>query len=494
MLNQMNFKQRLLLTYSLPALLFVVLSGLVYTSTHQTRELYVQTRRSRNTILETNEMILRASMMARQVRGYLLVGNAEGALESFEKQRNLFQESTKRAEILIKDNPNPQQQEKFRNMLQLESQFEELSKRTFQLRDQGKQQEAVTTYLKESKSNLGQFDALNQEFAKIEIDKLNTISENVDKNFNLIELSSLAIIAIALVLAYLIFDLTNNLTSLILQIQQSGIKITSSATQIAASGKQLEATMTEQAASTNEMAATVKEIAASSGQLVKTMDEVEYTSAATAQGTGESQQDLIHMEKTMRMLAEATNTISSKLGTISDKANSINSIVTTITKVADQTNLLSLNAAIEAEKAGEYGTGFAVVAREIRRLADQTAVATLDIETMVKEMQGAVTTGVMEMDKFTKDVERGVDDVRNIGGKLESIIGQVQTLNPRFKQVSSSMEGQSEGAQQISQGMVQLSEASSQTTQSLREINSGIRELNETAQGLRQRISGYKVG
>ncbi|WP_377479652.1 MAG: methyl-accepting chemotaxis protein [Microcoleus anatoxicus] len=494
MLNQMNFKQRLLLTYSLPALLFVVLSCLVYTSTHHTRELYVETRRARSTILETNEMILRASMMARQVRGYLLVGNAEGALESFEKQRNLFQESTKRAEILIKDNPNPQQQEKFRNMLQLESQFEELSKRTFQLKDQGKQQEAVTTYLKESKSNLGQFDALNQEFAKIEIDKLNTISENVDKNFNLIELSSLAIIAIALVLAYLIFDLTNNLSSLILQIQQSGIKITSSATQIAASGKQLEATMTEQAASTNEMAATVKEIAASSGQLVKTMDEVEYTSAATAQGTGESQQDLIHMEKTMRMLAEATNTISSKLGTISDKANSINSIVTTITKVADQTNLLSLNAAIEAEKAGEYGTGFAVVAREIRRLADQTAVATLDIETMVKEMQGAVTTGVMEMDKFTKDVERGVEDVRTIGGKLDSIIGQVQTLTPRFQQVSSSMEGQSEGAQQISQGMVQLSEASSQTTQSLREINSAIRELNETAQGLRQRISGYKVG
>lgn len=494
MLNQMNFKQRLLLTYSLPALLFVVLSGLVFISTHHTRELYVETRRSRNTIIETNEMILRASMMARQVRGYLLVGNAEGALESFEKQKNLFQESTKRAEILIKDNPNPQQQEKFRNMLQLESQFEELSKRTFQLKDQGKQQEAVTTYLKESKSNLGQFDALNQEFAKIEIDKLNTISENVDKNFNLIELSSLAIIAIALVLAYLIFDLTNNLSSLILQIQQSGIKITSSATQIAASGKQLEATMTEQAASTNEMAATVKEIAATSGQLVKTMDEVEYTSQATAQGTGESQQDLIHMEKTMRMLAEATNTISSKLGTISDKANSINSIVTTITKVADQTNLLSLNAAIEAEKAGEYGTGFAVVAREIRRLADQTAVATLDIETMVKEMQGAVSTGVMEMDKFTKDVERGVEDVRTIGGKLDSIIGQVQTLTPRFQQVSSSMEGQSEGAQQISQGMVQLSEASSQTTQSLREINSAIRELNETAQGLRQRISGYKVG
>ena len=83
---------------------------------------------------------------------------------------------------------------------------------------------------------------------------------------------------------------------------------------------------------------------------------------------------------------------------------SINLAVTTIAKVADQTNLLSINAAIEAEKAGEYGKGFLVVAREIRRLADQTAVASLDIERMVKEMHSSVSAGVMEMDKFAEQV------------------------------------------------------------------------------------------
>ncbi|HEY9848029.1 MAG TPA: methyl-accepting chemotaxis protein, partial [Leptolyngbyaceae cyanobacterium] len=231
-----------------------------------------------------------------------------------------------------------------------------------------------------------------------------------------------------------------------------------------------------------------KEISATSQQLLKTMDEVGYTSQATASGAAESQKDLAHMEQTMRMLAGATGIISAKLGTISEKANNINSIITTITKVADQTNLLSLNAAIEAEKAGEYGTGFAVVAREIRRLADQTAVATLDIENMVKEMQRAVSTGVMEMDKFTKEVERGVEDVSNISNKLESIIEQVQTLTPRFQQVSGSMEAQSQGAQQISQAILQLTEASSQTVQSLREVNGTIRQLNDVSQNLRQEV------
>jgi methyl-accepting chemotaxis protein WspA len=287
--------------------------------------------------------------------------------------------------------------------------------------------------------------------------------------------------------------MTDSLNTLIRQVQRTGIQITTSATQIAASGKQLEATLSEQAASTNEVAATAKEIAATSSQLVKTMDEVGYTSQATAQAATDSQQDISHMEKTMKTLAEATNTISTKLGVISEKANNINSIVTTITKVADQTNLLSLNAAIEAEKAGEYGTGFAVVAREIRRLADQTAVATLDIENMVREMQGAVSTGVMEMDKFTKDVERGVDDVRNIGSTLESIISKVQILTPRFQQVSNSVEAQSQGAVQISEAMVQLSEASSQSAVSLREVNGAIAQLTEAAQTLRQEVSRFKV-
>jgi methyl-accepting chemotaxis protein WspA len=491
--NKMNFRTRLLLTYMLPAILFIFLSGIVYINASHTLWLYHGTVKGRSTLLASKEMILRTSMMARQVSEYMIVGNVDGVLQNFENHKNKYLAAKNELSTLIAENPSPQQKENFSNMIEVENQFENVAKKIFRLKDENKLQEATNIYLKELKGILEQFDKINEEFTKIDLTALELASKETEGKIQLINLSSIAITVISLVLAYMIFNLANNLSVLIQQVQQSGIKITSSTTQIAASGKELEATMTEQTASTNEMAATVKEIAATSSQLVKTMDEVEYTSQATAQGTADSQKDLIHMEKTMRLLSDATNNISSKLGTISDKANSINGIVRTITKVADQTNLLSLNAAIEAEKAGEYGAGFAVVAREIRRLADQTAVATLDIETMVKEMQGAVSTGVMEMDKFTKEVEQGVEDVRNIGAKLELIIGQVQTLTPRFQQVTSSMEGQSQGANQISEGMVQLSEAAVQTMQSLREINFAIVELNETVQGLRQRISGYNV-
>lgn len=287
--------------------------------------------------------------------------------------------------------------------------------------------------------------------------------------------------------------MTQNLNALIRQVQQSGIQITTSTTQIAASGKELEAAVTEQVASTNQVVATAREIASNSGELVQTMEEVTDLSQATASAASERQKDLIRMQSTMRQLADATSSISSKLGVISEKANNINSIVTTITKVADQTNLLSLNAAIEAEKAREYGLGFAVVAREIRRLADQTAVATLDIESMVKEMQSAVSTGVMEMDKFTKEVQLSVEDVGSISLQLGQIIEQVQSLNPRFEIVGQGIEYQSQSAQQISEAMSQLRESSMQTAEALRETNNALDQLDEAAQNLRRETTRFKV-
>ncbi|MFN6517819.1 MAG: methyl-accepting chemotaxis protein [Nostoc sp. CreGUA01] len=287
--------------------------------------------------------------------------------------------------------------------------------------------------------------------------------------------------------------MTQNLNTLIRQVQHSGIQVTTSATQIAASGKQLEGTLTEQVASTNEVTAATKEICATSRELVTAMEQVATISQITTTAANDSQKDLLRMETTMRQLAEATNAIATRLGVISEKANNINNIVVTITKVADQTNLLSLNAAIEAEKAGEYGLGFAVVAREIRRLADQTAVATLDIEQMVKQMQSSVSTGVMEMDKFTAEVGRSMEDVASISRQIGQIIQQVQDLNPRFEFVNQGMETQSVGAQQISDAMVQLSSTSVQSTDSLREINHAIAQLNQVAQGLRQEIARFQV-
>jgi methyl-accepting chemotaxis protein WspA len=213
----------------------------------------------------------------------------------------------------------------------------------------------------------------------------------------------------------------------------------------------------------------------------------------TAQVAGASQGSLTTMEETMRRISDAAGSVNSKLGILNDRAGNITQVVTTITKVADQTNLLSLNAAIEAEKAGEYGRGFAVVATEIRRLADQTAVATFDIEQIVKEMQGAVSAGVMSMDKFSEEVRRGVADVQQISTQLVQIIQQVQALTPRFDSVTEGMQSQSIGAQQISEALLQLTDSARQTVESLRLSNQTIDQLRDAAAGMQNSISRFKL-
>ncbi len=285
----------------------------------------------------------------------------------------------------------------------------------------------------------------------------------------------------------------DSLNALVARIQQSGIQVTSSATEIAATAKQQEATVSEQAATTNQIRATVTEISATAKELVNTMHEVTDVALRTSEQANAGRSSLSRMEQTMQNMQEATANINSKLAVLSEKAANINSVVTTINKVSDQTNLLSLNAAIEAEKAGEYGVGFAVVATEIRRLADQTAVATWDIEQMVKEMQSAVSAGVMGMEKFSTEVRQGVEDVRQVGQQLAQIIEQVQALIPRFEEVHEGMQSQAQGAHQISDAMVQLAESAQQTAESLRQSNGAIAQLNDAARQLQEGVSHFKV-
>lgn len=294
-------------------------------------------------------------------------------------------------------------------------------------------------------------------------------------------------------LAHGVQRMVDNLGGLVNQVQQSGIQVTSSATEIAATAKQQEATAAEQAATVNEIVATSTEISATSKELVRTMEEVARVAETTAAAASNGQAGLDKMENTMHHVVEASVSIASKLEVLNEKASNINTVVTTITKVADQTNLLSLNAAIEAEKAGEYGQGFAVVATEIRRLADQTAVATWDIEQMVKEMQSAVTAGVMSVEKFSEEVRRSVQEVESVGMQLVQIIEQVQALTPRFESVHEGMQSQSLAADQIKQAMVQLNEAAQQTVDSLRQSNSAIERLNDAAHGLQTGVTRFKV-
>ena len=288
-------------------------------------------------------------------------------------------------------------------------------------------------------------------------------------------------------------EMAVGLGALIGQVQQSGLQVNTSATELSAAAREQQATVTMQMEATERVNRSVGEIASVSEELVATMEQVAAMSNETAEFAATGQEGLERMKSAIANMEDASRSISGKLEVINEKATSITSVVTTITKVADQTNLLSLNAAIEAEKAGEYGRGFTVVAREIRRLADQTAVATLDIEKTVRDMQSAVSAGVMEMDAFIKEVRHSAEDVARISEQLDRIIEQVKVLSPDFEQVTRSMQSQTGRAREISRAVGRLAEEMTQTAEGLKESFDAIEQLNDAARGLQDEVSRFKV-
>ncbi|RLS83189.1 MAG: methyl-accepting chemotaxis protein [Planctomycetota bacterium] len=287
--------------------------------------------------------------------------------------------------------------------------------------------------------------------------------------------------------------MTNDLRGLIGRIQKSSVALISTATAMQATSAEQQQVIADYGASTSQAVAAVKQITVTSHELVRTMTEVNDMAAHTGEMAAGGRVNLASMDGTMRQLADSTTSFSTKLSVISERAVNINLAVTTIAKVADQTNLLSINAAIEAEKAGEYGLGFLVVAREIRRLADQTAVASLDIERMVKEMQNAVSAGVMEMDKFSEQVRGGVSEIGEISARLGDIISAVQGISGRFGQVTEGMRAQSQGAEQIREAMVRLAEGAARTAESLNDFNGATVHLREAVGDLKEEVSRFTI-
>ncbi len=287
--------------------------------------------------------------------------------------------------------------------------------------------------------------------------------------------------------------MADELVAIVGQVQKSAVQVGSAVTEIAAGTKQQEATAVEVTATATEISATSRQIASTSKELLRTMNEVSEMAEKSAVLTGDGQTGLARMEGTMGRVMASTDAINAKLAVLNEKAGNISKVTTTITKVADQTNLLSLNAAIEAEKAGEYGRGFAVVATEIRRLADQTAVASYDIEVIVKEIQSAVSASVMGMNKFSEEARRGLEEIQQVSGQLSQVIEHVQTLMPRFEEVNEGMRSQTTSSEQITGAFAQLSEAMHQAAEAIRQSNAAIEEVKQVANGLSGGVSRFKL-
>jgi methyl-accepting chemotaxis protein WspA len=287
--------------------------------------------------------------------------------------------------------------------------------------------------------------------------------------------------------------MTRSLRRLIGRARGSAEALQMMAVRIAETAGEEERTVSAHSAATTEVSASARQIRATSQDLLETMRKVQAVLVETAREAETSREDLARTDGSLRGVAESSRAIDAQLGQIQGRAESIDVIINTITKVADQTNLLSINAAIEAERAGEAGRGFLVVAREIRRLADQTAGAMVEIDRIVEAMRTSIGKGLEKVAAYDTEVQAAVEDAGRVARRLGRILESVARLTPQFELVARGMSAQTDGAGEIGEAISHVSEGINRSASSLRAFQEVTARLREAAESLQADIAQFTL-
>ncbi|RYD04986.1 hypothetical protein N752_11520 [Desulforamulus aquiferis] len=232
--------------------------------------------------------------------------------------------------------------------------------------------------------------------------------------------------------------MTDNLRNILNQLKEKAATVASGAQQLTSTIQQTSSGIATSASAMHEMATTVEQV--TDNTLVVTK-EVE----AAAQYAREGQRAVDNIRGQMNNIAASSIQVGKAIGNLNNISHEVFKIVDLITEIAEQTNLLALNAAIEAARAGEQGRGFAVVADEVRKLAERSANAAGEIKKLIVSVQDESNSAVIAMDKGTLEVETGGAVVLQVGSTLESIIQSVQGLEEQIRDVAAASEQMSRG-------------------------------------------------
>ena len=235
-------------------------------------------------------------------------------------------------------------------------------------------------------------------------------------------------------------------------------------------------------------------------QMAQSMDDVSSKTAASAE-VAEKSVGIAHeggdrVRRTihgMNAIREHIQDTSKRIKRLGESSQEIGDIVALINDIADQTNILALNAAIQASAAGEAGRGFAVVADEVQRLAERSSNATKRIETLVKTIQADTNEAVISMEKSTSEVVGGAGLAEKAGEALEEIEKVSAKLAELIDEISKSAGQVSEMASRVSSAMISINEITGQTAESSVATASAIGKLNQLAQELRQSVAGFRL-
>ncbi len=288
-------------------------------------------------------------------------------------------------------------------------------------------------------------------------------------------------------------SMIGSLTRMVGQLRTSATEMVSAATQISASATHMLKGAKEQAQQISEVSSSIEEIShtiMASAENVQVATTASKTASETAGSGGRLVDDTIRgMEKIEAVVRESAKTISK----LSQSSQQIGQIVNVINDIADQTNLLALNAAIEAARAGEQGRGFAVVADEVRKLAERTGKATGEIVQMVRSIQDETVEAVESVKTGLQDVDKGRELANRAGENLQEIVNMTHQVMGMIQQIALAANEQSSAAEEISRNIGDISSVTKETATGAEQSSAAAAQLSQQAESLRTMVEQFKL-
>ncbi len=276
-------------------------------------------------------------------------------------------------------------------------------------------------------------------------------------------------------------------------IRDTAAQVASASTQLYATSEQIATGAEEVAAQAGTVATASEEMACTSSEIAKNclmaVESSKQAGDSASAGSLVVQDTVQEMNRIADRVKESAQTVES-LGARSDQ---IGEIVGTIEDIADQTNLLALNAAIEAARAGEQGRGFAVVADEVRALAERTTKATKEIGAMIKAIQMETKGAVASMEEGVREVEKGTVDAAKSGEALREILEQANTVTMQINQIATAAEQQTATTNEITNNIQQITDVVQETAKGSQESASAASQLSQLAEQLQQLVDRFKL-
>jgi methyl-accepting chemotaxis protein len=267
----------------------------------------------------------------------------------------------------------------------------------------------------------------------------------------------------------------------------SSAEISSSTEEMAAGAQEQNSQTAEVAGAIEEMTATILENAKSAKQALETAKKARQV----AEDGGNVVSETVHG---MNRIAEVVKKSAVTVQALGKSSTQIGEIVQVIDDIADQTNLLALNAAIEAARAGEQGRGFAVVADEVRKLAERTTKATKEIALMIKKIQVDTSGAVASMEEGTREVDKGITLAQRAGSSLYEIVSVVSQLTDMATQIASGSEQQTAAAEQISKNIEGISSVTHESAAGTQEIARAAEDLSQLTTQLQRLVAQFTIG